>query len=115
MHFVVQSDKSDPEMIRALHKLGADVNAKTIKGRTPLHIAAQSENFEQVRMLLGCHADMTIANNDGMIPEQFVKYRPKMKILFKQEKNKRQVEKDIHKQKMRNVFDELKARNNKAS
>jgi ankyrin repeat protein len=54
-----------PELTLKLIKKGADVNASTNDGLTPLHFAIFSENFEKVKILVENNADVNLADYDS--------------------------------------------------
>jgi hypothetical protein len=56
------------ETIRNLIKGGADVNALTIFGQTPLHIAIISENYELATILMEEGADVNVKDRNGNTP-----------------------------------------------
>ncbi len=56
------------ETIKELIKAGADLNALTIFGQTPLHIAVISENFEIAKVLIAEGADVNVKDRNGNSP-----------------------------------------------
>ena len=60
---------SNAELIRLLCLSGADLNAKTtVRGRTPLHIAARCGQYGSARQLLELGASTQSLDNDGSTP-----------------------------------------------
>ena len=55
----------DGSVPRLLLEHGADINAQTHAGRTPLHFASFNGALEVVRLLLEHGADVEVENNDG--------------------------------------------------
>ena len=55
MHIAVQEGKSD--VVSLLLKYGADPNAKTVHGRTPLHIACVLGDYISGKMLISTGCD----------------------------------------------------------
>ena len=53
----------DPEFVKALVNFGAEVNAQTKEGQTPLMVSVA--NAEITKVLLECGADMSICDQDG--------------------------------------------------
>jgi ankyrin repeat protein len=51
------------DVVKALIVLGADVNAKSYYGDTPLMEAVENNNLEEVRLLLDKGADVTARPN----------------------------------------------------
>ena len=49
---------------------GAEVNAKTKSGRTPLHEAVEYSSKEVVELLVSKGADVTAKNEKGLTPVQ---------------------------------------------
>lgn len=58
------------EVIRALLKAGADINALSEDGRTPLFLAAFKGREDCVRTLLNSNADRTISTMEGKTPAE---------------------------------------------
>lgn len=58
-------DKASAPCLAWLINQGADINATTVSGDTPLLVAAQSFNSEAVRLLDEAGADPTVKNHDG--------------------------------------------------
>jgi|LakMenEpi03Aug12_release.lakeMendotaPanAssembly.Ray.scaffolds.fasta_scaffold175372_5 hypothetical protein len=56
------------ETVRNLIKGGADVNALTIFGQTPLHIAIIYENYEIATVLMEEGADVNVKDRNGNTP-----------------------------------------------
>ena len=62
----------DSFLIRALLKEGADIDARTTTGETPLWFACNGGYLPAVRELLMAGADHTIANREGYAPRDRV-------------------------------------------
>jgi ankyrin repeat protein len=58
----------DPNIVQALLAAGADVNAKTASGLTPLHYAARIGRVDIVRLLLARGASVSPQDQDGDTP-----------------------------------------------
>ena len=67
---VAASYNGNPEVIKVLLDAGADVNAKTSSGHTPLHSAAGSseDNWKVIRVLLDAGADVNAWTDRGITP-----------------------------------------------
>lgn len=64
MHCV--STTAHAEIVPILQRRGADVNARNMRGETPLHAAVRRGNFEVTRALLLAGAYATLRDNNGM-------------------------------------------------
>lgn len=64
-------------MVGFLVNSGANVNAKTKTGSTPLHLAAKADNLDIVEYLVIKGADVNIKNNDGKKPVDLAKGKVK--------------------------------------
>ena len=49
------------------------VNAKDKDGRTPLHSAALTNNFDSVKFLVSCGADVNMKDSNGKTPLDLAK------------------------------------------
>jgi ankyrin repeat protein len=66
---VCRGDKGEkPETAQTLIDLGADVNGRNYRGRTPLHVAARAGFCEVIEVLLRSSADVDVVDGDGMTP-----------------------------------------------
>ena len=68
LHYAAGADQ--PDMVRALIKKGARINAKQKDGVTPLWHAVYLKNPEGVRALIEAGADKSITDNRGITPLQ---------------------------------------------
>lgn len=65
---IVACLEQHPETLEALcHKI-KDINIKNQNGETPLHIAAENDNIEGVRILLNAEADVEAQDRKGATP-----------------------------------------------
>ncbi len=72
--FIRPKEYFEDTMVRALVRLGADVNARGASdGNTPLHVAAKECHRSWVDELLKAGADETALNNRGEIPADMVR------------------------------------------
>ncbi len=62
--------EGDLDEVKRLVDTGADINAASIYGETPLYIAAYFGYLPMVRYLVGQGADINAANKDGEAPLQ---------------------------------------------
>ena len=62
MHHAAFGD--EPEVIKLLHRGGADLNARNKRRQTPLHIGVNKGHIGVVRVLLelGCHPSLQVIN-----------------------------------------------------
>ncbi|XP_017888124.1 uncharacterized protein LOC108629771 [Ceratina calcarata] len=68
LHLCVSSYESNFDMFRFLLGEGANVNAKTVEGVTPLHKAVFFRHISEVDVLLKCNADVNAKDNEGATP-----------------------------------------------
>ena len=74
---------ADEEKIaRLLVAAGADPNAKSQRGQTPLHSAAEYENKGVAKLLLDAGADPDAKNSDGRTPADLTE-DPELKAMLK--------------------------------
>ena len=67
--------------IKRLIEAGADVNAKDVYGRSPLHYAVQENNVAITKLLLSVGAKVDAKDDDGSSPLD-IAYSKKMKELL---------------------------------
>ncbi|MBR5879374.1 MAG: ankyrin repeat domain-containing protein, partial [Akkermansia sp.] len=72
---------SEREMVAALLKHGADINAQDEDGDTVLHDAVIANEPEIVQMLLEAGADVSIRNEEGQTPEDIALEIPIGRVL----------------------------------
>lgn len=53
------------DVIRLLIRVGADVNAQDVSGKTALHAAAQAGDLDMVRLLISKKAKINVKNDEG--------------------------------------------------
>ena len=68
------------EVVELLLRHGADVNAKTNKGVTPLHIAVLS-NIEIIEMLIRYGADVNAVDGEGNTPLHYAFLDPCVEVV----------------------------------
>lgn len=69
LHYAAAKDNSNVEVLKYLVSQGADVNAKSNSGKTPLHIAAQfNTNVEVFKYLISQGSNVNARSNDGFTP-----------------------------------------------
>ena len=71
LHYAVIADKNQYELVQLLLKNGADVNAKTKYGDTPLSRAAHRHEIDVARLLLRNKAEVDARDDDGWTPLHF--------------------------------------------
>lgn len=71
LHYAASTGQT--EMTRFLIKKGADVNARTRRGVTPLYMAARIISAPTVDALLEAGADKTLCNDQGISPSAIAK------------------------------------------
>jgi oxysterol-binding protein 1 len=65
-----------PEIIKSLVEREVDVNAQTVDGSTPLHLAAKAGRLAVAEALLGVeHVDDTLQDSEGKTPYEVAKTR----------------------------------------
>jgi ankyrin repeat protein len=65
-------NENNTKTIRTLLESGVDVNKRSVSGRTPLSFAAAAGRVNMIRILVEeGNADMDIANNKGVLPEDY--------------------------------------------
>lgn len=72
--------RSTPDVVKALLKVGFDVNLQDNKGETPLHLAAW--NQVNLQVLLDANPDTTIKNNNGLTALDLAKRYAKMYVYM---------------------------------
>jgi ankyrin repeat protein len=77
LHSAVATDAAecDVELVRALLDAGADPNAKSASGGTPLHTTAFTGDRESAELLLRYGADRTIKNGQRKTPADVARER----------------------------------------
>lgn len=77
-----------PDLVDALIKAGADVNARDSDNSTPLHCAAYCGNIEVIRILIAAGADVNATNKHGQKPIYYSsKDQKKIQALLRPTKN----------------------------
>jgi ankyrin repeat protein len=79
LHLAVS--RGDIAAIEALAKAGADPNAETEDGETPLHVAASKGDATAIEILLKAGANSKAKNEDGQAPADLLE-DPDLKELF---------------------------------
>lgn len=67
------SFKGWSDVVMSLIKHEIDINVKTVKGDTPLHLSLRNNNLEIVKHLLEAGADCNVSNDHGTAFECFIK------------------------------------------
>lgn len=71
MHHAAFGD--EPEVIRLLHRGGADLNARNKRRQTPLHIGVNKGHIGVVKVLLdlGCHPSLQASRSIHFLSHEF--------------------------------------------
>ena len=95
LHCASRSDKT-VEKVDVLLNYGADINAKNISGKTPLHLAIDGKRLEVIKKLLERGAAINIKDKEGKSPEDYFndpkisgEIRNVFKIYHLEQENKR--------------------------
>lgn len=96
----------DYEKVRVLLKEGVDVNGANRDGQTPLHLAAASNSFPMVALLLAHNADKTLADGTGKRASDLTSNSNILRIL-----NDHATECSVRANIVRWVYDEVRGRN----
>lgn len=70
-------------MVAYLISKGADVNARTLRGITPLYMAAREADAKTVQMLLQAGARKDFCTNDELAPYDIAKQRRNSEEVLK--------------------------------
>ncbi len=62
------SNNVNPEVIRALINAGADINAQSEVGETPIHLAALNENHRVIDVFVQAGVDINVLSKNGWTP-----------------------------------------------
>ena len=83
LHSAVATDAGavDVEIVRRLLAKGADPNARSQSGSTPLHTVAFTGDRESLDLLLKHRADSEIKNNEGQTPAEVARKRGNKEIV----------------------------------
>ncbi|XP_048580099.1 ankyrin-1 isoform X3 [Nematostella vectensis] len=81
LHFLAEGKKFSPEVFEWLCDKGCDINASTKKGKTSLHLAAESGNTEMVMQLLQKCADVNKTDEYGNNALHFAAKSGEAKVL----------------------------------
>ncbi len=73
LHYAAASDNT--EMVNYLIKRGADINARTLRGITPLYMAARDGTLDTVKALLNAGARKDFCTNDARAPYDIARER----------------------------------------
>jgi ankyrin repeat protein len=82
LHSAVADDTggAGKEIARMLLRAGADPNAQSASGNTPLHTVAFTGDVEITKLLLASGGDATIKNNDGLTPLDVARDRGRAEV-----------------------------------
>ena len=75
---------NDPQIVAALIKVGADVNAKDYQGYTPLHLC---NNAEVAKLLIDAGANVNALNMNGVTPLHFAENVEVARLLINSKAN----------------------------
>ena len=64
-----------------LLKAGAPVNAATISGKTPLHLASENGHLETVKVLINANASMDLLDNNKDTPLHVATQKGQLKVI----------------------------------
>lgn len=81
LHYAASAGNKD--MVAYLISKGADVNARTLRGITPLYMAAREADAKTVQMLLQAGARKDFCTNDELAPYDIAKQRRNSEEVLK--------------------------------
>ncbi len=73
LHYAAASDNT--EMVKFLIQKGADINARTLRGITPLYMAARDGKIDTVKALVNAGARKDFCTNDARAPYDIARER----------------------------------------
>ncbi len=73
LHYAAAADNYD--MVKLLISKGADINARTLRGITPLYMAGRDGSVKTVKALLDAGARKDFCNNDMLAPYDIARQR----------------------------------------
>ena len=73
--YIESNYPGNKEMVKYLISKGADVNARTLRGITPLYMAAREADADTVKLLLHAGARKDYCTNDELAPYDIAKQR----------------------------------------
>ncbi|NEJ83820.1 hypothetical protein GR268_46050, partial [Rhizobium leguminosarum] len=68
LHEAFELSKFNQEIVDILLSSGADIDARNVRGFTPLHLAIEKQNIEAVNYLLASNASVDIQDENGDTP-----------------------------------------------
>jgi ankyrin repeat protein len=85
------------QTIQDLLAYGADLEAQTMAGLTPLHLAMISKNKQAVKSLIQCGANINATENRGLTPLQLMESIPNQEVDWSNPNDWIKYKKEMHK------------------